>query len=91
MLDFTVGVGTVTIEIKLGNEVISSQRFQGPLQLIYQQYIDIVNQIAQDDRPIKVTAYGEKHLESPTGELKVLPSKVMFANNVYLNVFDLED
>lgn len=89
--NFNIGIETVTIEVKLGNEVISSQRLQGPLLFIYQQYIDLVNQVAQDDRPIKVTAYGEKQLELPSGEFKAFPSRVMFANNVYLNTFDIED
>lgn len=76
------------IEVKLGNEVVQSQRLQMPYQMMLGQCQQLVNEIAQSDQPMKITMTGTKDIELPNGDWVTKPSKLIYANNAYTNNFD---
>lgn len=85
---FEIDMMELHIEIKLGNEIIKSQYLQMPYDMMRNQCQLLVNEIAQSDKPLKITMTGTKDIELPNGEWVSKPSKLIYANNAYTNNFD---
>jgi len=83
-------VTTLHIEMKLGEAVIHSQTASYPFVIMKRHCAEMVNQVAHDSRPMKITFTGEKDIELPNGDWITKPLKLIFANNAYLANFDLE-
>lgn len=94
-INFTQGFGlnmlTLRIDIKIGNAVVESYDTQGPFEMLRMQCGEMVCQAANDERPIKITMTEMRDIELPNGDWVTKPYKLMYANNVYMNNFDIED
>ena len=55
-IDFNMGMGIheATIEIYLGDKLIQRQSMQAPQMFLKSQFMNLVEQIAKDDRPMRV-------------------------------------
>lgn len=86
-IDFNVM--NLTIKLIIGETEVQSQELQLPYQIMMAQCQELVNQVAQDHRPMKVEMIGEKCIDLPNGDTVVKPSKLIYANKAYINNFDL--
>lgn len=75
-----------TIELYLGNALIQQEQQQMPIPFAIQQCNQLVNQIAMDNRPLRVI------IKTPyiTEQGKTLINSVDFANNTYTKEFNLD-
>lgn len=80
---------TLTVNIVIGDTKIQSQTLQMPYQMMVMQCQDLVNQVAQDQRPMKIEMIGQKNIELANGNTVAKPSKLVYANNAYTNNYDL--
>ena len=80
----------LTITLTLGETVVQSQTLQMPYQMMAAQCQELVNQVAHEQRPMKIEMIGEKCIDLPNGDTVVKPSKLIYANKAYTNNFDLE-
>ena len=71
-----------TIEIYVGNALVSQQRVQ-PLafEMLIMQFIQICEQIANENQPMKCICSGTKEIELPNGDWIEKPTRVEFYNN----------
>lgn len=79
----------ITIELFIGNTKIQSQELQLPHQMMIMQCQDIVNQVAQDQRPMKIEMIGTKTVELPDNKFIEKPSRLIYANNKYIENFPI--
>ena len=75
-----------TIELYLGNALIQKDQQQMPIFFAIQQCNRLVNEIAGDNRPLRVI------IKTPyvTEKGKTLINSVDFANNTYAKEFNLD-
>ena len=78
------------VELTIGSDIVESRHFKAPYQMIVAQCQQLVNQIAQDQRPMKVVFRGTKNVELPNGDIAQKPSRLIYANNKYTENFSLD-
>lgn len=88
---FNIGFDNFNIEnytfiIKLGNEIIQHQTIQVPSIIAQQQFIQAMQQLANDDKPMQVRCI--KIVE--TEKEKELEQFLSFSNNAYIRAFEKE-
>jgi len=71
----------VIIEVQLGNQVV--ERTQMPLIFAKQQFLNILNQIMNDSRPMKITCLRSEYTESG----KKLENSLTFKNMAFVRGF----
>lgn len=99
-IDFNFGPGfgfgipdlmNLHIEVKLGTAIVQSDALQAPYQVMLQHCQSMVNEIANSQEPMKITMSSTKEVQLPNGDWVDKPSKLIYANNAYLNNFDIEE
>ena len=96
MINFSFGgIGgdflELTIELTIGDQIVQNHKMQMPYQMMMAQCQELVNQVANDTRPMKVVMRGEKEIELPNGDVVSKPSRLIYANKAYTNNFNIED
>ena len=86
---FNIEMMELTMELTIGEQVVETQRLQAPYEMLVAQCQQLVNQLAQDKRPMKVVFRGTKEVALPNEEYKQLPSRLIYANNAYTENFEL--
>lgn len=94
MINFSFG-GTIEmfnldVEVTIGEVIVGSQKLSAPYQMAVLQCQDIIQQTAQDDRPMKIVFRGEKMIDLPNGDTISKPARVIFANSKYCDNFELD-
>ena len=80
----------VDIEITIGDQTMGRQHLAAPYQMVAMQCQEVVNQVAQDERPMKVVIYGNKTIDLPNGNTTEKPARLIYANNKYVDNFELD-
>lgn len=88
---FNMSIIELSIEVRLGDAVVNSQTVQVPYIILLQQCKELTEEVANDDRPMKITMTQMKDVELPNGDWVRKPCRLIFANNAYLNNFDIEE
>ena len=93
MINFSFG-GTidmidVDVEITIGEALVGSKHLSGIYQMVVMQCSELINQAAQDERPMKIVFHGKKTLDLPNGNTVEKPARVIFANTKYADNFEL--
>jgi hypothetical protein len=70
------------IDIQIGNTVV--QRFELPIFIAQAQFIQLVAQIKQDSRPMRVTCFRDEQIE----EGKTITNSLSFENKAYIESYD---
>ena len=69
------------VEQYIGNELVNSQRVQGPIQLLQMQFMQLVQQIARQKQPMKVKLIIPYQVWSQYDkEMKILNNYIEFQN-----------
>ncbi len=94
MINFNFG-GTIEmfdldVDITIGDTKVGTQHLNGPQQMVMMQCQELVNNVAQDSRPMKIEMRGKKLLELPNGDTVEKPSKLIYANNLYVKNIGLD-
>ena len=79
----------IDAEITVGDQVVGSQHLSAPYQIIIMQCQEVVNQIAQDARPMKAVFRGERLINLQNGDTISKPARLIYANNKYIDNFEL--
>lgn len=81
-----------TFEIKLGNEIIKKETMEAPIMFIQNQAISLIENLAKDDRPLKVKFYTNQNIDMSgfKEEDRTIINSVEFANNTYKKAFPNE-
>lgn len=76
----------VTFEIYIEDKLTNKQTMQAPKEMIMANFIQTVNQIARDKRPIKILmSRPEVIWDNFENKQKVLENKVIFGNNAMIS------
>ena len=71
-----------TIEIYVGNAVINQQNIASfSLEMLAMQFMQLCEQIANENQPMKCVCKGTKEIELPNGDWVGRPARVEFYNN----------
>jgi glutamate formiminotransferase len=71
----------VTVEVQLGNQIIQKQ--QMPILFASQEFPQLIKQMAQDKRPLKISFTKNDYNNSG----KIIPNSLIFKNNAFINGF----
>ncbi len=75
----------VTFEIYIEDKMVNKQTMQAPKEILMANFIQTVNQIAQDRRPMKIRmSRPEVIWDNFENEEKVLTNEVIFGNNAMI-------
>jgi len=73
-----------TIEIYIGDTLSESKQLQAPVFVLQQQYVSLVQQIANDTRPMKVCMYIDKEIYDDNNNfIRKFKNGVEFENKLY--------
>ncbi len=76
-----------TIELKIGNQ-IQRQRLQGDGQMVAVQFLQLLNQAANSNQPVKVKISKQEEIWNQYRKKnKILENYIQFANKIYMQVF----
>ena len=78
-------------EVWLGNAVVENYQIYTPMPVAYIQFIQMVNKLAKDKRPMKVKCRGVYTIEHPSGDTEDKPSKVIFYNKTYESEIGIDE
>ena len=79
-----------TIEIKMGNQ-IQRQRLQGDSQMIALQFMQLLEQTAKSNQPVRLKISKEEEIWNQfKQELKNIENYIQFANKKYMESFPEE-
>lgn len=75
----------VTFEIYIEDKMVNKQSMQAPKEILMANFIQTVNQIAQDRRPMKIRmSRPEVIWDEFENKQKVLENEVIFGNNAMI-------
>ena len=75
----------VTFEIYIEDKLSNKQTMQAPKEMLMIQFIQTVNQISKDQRPIKIRMFRPEVIwDSFENKQKVLNNEIVFSNNAML-------
>lgn len=75
----------VTFEIYIEDKLVNKQTMQAPKEILMANFIQTVNQIAQDRRPMKIRmSRPETIWDKFENKQKVLENEVVFGNNAMI-------
>ena len=75
----------VTFEIYIEDKMVNKQTMQAPKEILMANFIQTVNQIAQDRRPMKIRmSRPEVIWDEFENKQKVLENEVVFGNNAMI-------
>ena len=86
-MGFDMDLISLEIELILGDISLQKQSIQQPYMMAQAQCKDLIVQIAEDERPMKVIIRGSKPIEMPNGDWVQKPSSLEFKNNAYIRNF----
>lgn len=93
MINFSFGdtfdLFNIDVEITIGETMVGSKHLSGIYQMVVMQCSELINQTAQDERPMKIVFRGKKTLDLPNGNTVEKPARVIFANTKYADNFEL--
>lgn len=79
-----------TIEIKMGNQ-IQKQRLQGDSQMVMLQFMQLLEQTARSNQPVRLKISKEEEIWSQfRNEIKIIENFIQFANKKYMEAFPEE-
>ena len=79
-----------TIEIKMGNQM-QRQRLQGDSQMVMLQFVQLLEQTAKSNQPVRLTISKEEKIWSQfRQEFKNIENYIQFANKKYMENFPEE-
>lgn len=79
-----------TIEIKMGNQ-IQKQRLQGDSQMVMLQFIQLLEQTARSNQPVRLKISKDEEIWSQfRNEIKTIENFIQFANKKYMEAFPKE-
>ena len=79
-----------TIEIKMGNQM-QRQRLQGDSQMVMLQFVQLLEQTAKSNQPVRLKISKEEKIWSQfRQELKNIENYIQFANKKYMENFPEE-
>ena len=79
-----------TIEVKMGNQ-IQKQRLQGDSQMVMLQFVQLLEQTAKSNQPVRLKISKEEEIWSQfRQELKNIENYIQFANKKYMEAFPEE-
>ena len=79
-----------TIEIKMGNQM-QRQRLQGDSQMVMLQFVQLLEQTAKSNQPVRLKISKEEKIWSQfRQELKNIENYIQFANKKYMEIFPEE-
>lgn len=81
--DEGMDIDNYTFTIKLGNQIVQNQTIQAPSIIVKQNFIQLAEQIAGEQRPMQVKCTKSIY----TDKDKPLEQFLLFANNLYINAF----
>lgn len=94
MINFNFGgpidLFDIDVDITIGEQMVGTQHLNAPYQMVVMQCQELVNQVAQDKRPMKIEMRGKKLIDLPNGDTVEKPSKLVYANNLYVKNFGLD-
>ena len=79
-INFGFDIEDYTFEIQLGNAIIQKQIIQAPSVIAQQQFMQLVQQVARDNRPMQVKCTKAIYTEKD----KPLEQYLSFSNNVFV-------
>ncbi len=75
----------VNIETYIEDKLVNKQTMQAPAQIIIIQFIQLINQIKDDNRPLKVRMTRPEVIwDNFKNEQKILTNEVAFSNNAMI-------
>ena len=87
-MDFTdvFDIFEVNIETYIENKLVNKQTMQAPAQIIMMHFIQLMNQIKDDNRPLKVRMTRPEVIwDNFKNEQKILTNEVAFSNNAMVD------
>lgn len=79
-----------TIEVKMGNQ-IQKQRLQGDSQMVMLQFMQLLEQTARSNQPVRLKISKEEEIWSQfRNEIKTIENFIQFANKKYMEAFPEE-
>lgn len=79
-----------TIEIKMGNQT-QRQRLQGDSQMVMLQFVQLLEQTARSNQPVRLKISKEEKIWSQfRQEFKNIENYIQFANKKYMEAFPEE-
>ena len=76
----------VTFEIYIEDKLVQQKVMQAPKELLIANFMQMVNQISKDDKPIKIKmSRPETIWDNFENKQKVLTNEVIFVNNAMLD------
>lgn len=71
-----------TIEIYVGNAIVNQQNIASfSLEMLAMQFMQLCEQIANENQPMKCVCKGMKEIELPNGDWVERPARIEFYNN----------
>lgn len=75
----------VIFEIYIEDKIVNRQTMQAPQEMLIANFIQTVNQIARDKRPMKIRmTRPEIYWDNFTNQQRVLENEVVFSNNAMI-------
>lgn len=75
----------VTFEIYIEDKLVNKQAMQAPKEMLMANFIQTVNQIARDKRPMKIRMTRPEFIwDNFENKQKVLENEVIFGNNAMI-------
>lgn len=72
----------VNFEVYIGEQVVNRQRMQAPKEILMMNFMQTVNQIAQDQRPMKIKMMRQEVIWDNFDNVeKSLNNEIEFSNN----------
>ena len=79
-----------TIEVKMGNQ-IQKQRLQGDSQMVMLQFMQLLEQTAKSNQPVRLKISKEEEIWSQfRKQIKTIENFIQFANKKYMEAFPEE-
>lgn len=75
-----IDIDNYTISVQLGNQIIQKQTLQAPPGMAQQQFMQLVQQVARDNRPIQVKCTKIYYTEKDKPQEQYLS----FSNNTFI-------
>ena len=82
IFNFGNDLSQYTIEIHVGNAIVEQSTITPiAFEMLVMQFIQICEQIANENQPMKCVCRGMKEIELPNGDWVERPTRVEFYNN----------
>lgn len=87
MFGFNIEMYSVILEVYIGNQLVKKQQMQVPKEMLMATYMNYVNQIADDSRPMKIRMSRQEYIwDKFENREKPLTYEIEFRNNACENM-----